>query len=523
MQPQPSRSGIDPAVFWPAAAIAVGFVAWGSLAPAHLAAVAQVVLGKVIEAFGWGFVAATTAFLAFAAFLALSRFGAIRLGHDDDRPEFRTSSWIAMMFSVGMGIGLMFWGVAEPINHFASPPYGLAEPRTREAGLLAMEYAYFHWAFHPWAVYAIVGLALAYSTFRKGLPNLLSSAFTPLLGARVHGPLGKAIDILAIFATLFGTATSLGLGAQQINSGLNFLWQTGESNDIALAIIAVMTVLFILSAVSGVSRGIQFLSNLNMVVAVLLLAFLASVGPTVFILNALTESLGAYLSDLIPMSFHTAAFSDGKWLGNWTIFYWAWWISWTPFVGTFIARISKGRTIREFVVGVLLVPSGVTFVWFAVMGGTALHAELLGPGGIVAAVEQQGAAVSLFALLAQYPAASLTSLAAMFLVAVFFVSGADAGAVVMGMLSSRGVIEPAPGVVVLWGLLAGASAAILLVMGGLNGLQTASIIAAAPFLLVMVGLCAALWRSLLDDLEEHHVTSADRLVEFRDRTRAAAE
>lgn len=332
MERRRQAQGIDPVVFWTAALIALAFVVWGSVAPANLATVAGVILERIIRLFGWGFVVSTAFFLVFALYLAFSRFGNIRLGRDDDRPEFRTVCWIAMMFSVGMGIGLMFFGVAEPIYHFATPPHHLVQPETKAAALLAMKYTYFHWALHPWAVYAVVGLALAYFTFRKSQPNLISSAFTPLLGDLVHGPTGKAIDVLAIFATLFGTATSLGLGAQQINSGLNYLWQTGQSTWIALTIIAVMTVLFILSAVSGVGKGIQFLSNLNMVIAVLLLLFVAVAGPTVFILNAFAESIGYYFSDLITMSFRTAAFSDGQWLGDWTIFYWAWWVSWAPFV-----------------------------------------------------------------------------------------------------------------------------------------------------------------------------------------------
>ncbi|MBA3447651.1 MAG: BCCT family transporter [Pseudaminobacter sp.] len=501
MQTASRLRGIDPAVFWPAILIAGGFILWGAASPASLASVSQATLAAIIKGFGWGFVVSTALFLVFSVFLALSRFGKIRLGLDDERPEFRTVSWICMMFSVGMGIGLMFWGVAEPVYHFGTPPHGLAVAQSKEAALIAMKYSYFHWALHPWAIYAVVGLAIAYFTYRKGLPTLISSAFTPLLGDRVNGPIGKTIDILAIIATLFGTATSLGLGAQQINSGLNFLWGTGESTNIALMIIAVLTVLFILSAVSGVGKGIQFLSNMNMVVAVLLLVFLAVVGPTVFILNTFAESLGYYLSDLVSMSFRTAAFSDGEWLASWTIFYWAWWVSWAPFVGVFIARISKGRTIREFVTGVLLIPSGVTFIWFTIMGGTALHSELMGAGGLVEAVNNQGAAISLFALLEQYPATALTSFMAIFLVAIFFVSGADAASVVMGMLSSGGTLQPASGVVVLWGVLAGASACVLLVMGGLQGLQTASIIAAAPFLLVMVGLCVSLWKALLDEIE----------------------
>lgn len=494
---------VDPGVFWPALIIAGGFVAWGVMAPDSLSSVATAVLNWIIRVFGWSFVVSTAFFLIFAVFLAFSRFGRIRLGHDDETPEFSTISWVCMMFSVGMGIGLMFWGVAEPVYHFAGPPHGLAQPQSREAALVAMQYAYFHWALHPWAIYAVVGLALAYFSYRRDLPTLISSAFHPLLGDRIHGPIGRMIDVLAIIATLFGTATSLGLGAQQINSGMNFLWNTGESATISLTIIGVLTVLFILSAVSGVGKGIQFLSNMNMVIALLLLLFLAAVGPTVFIMDTLIEALGLYVSDLVSMSFRTSAFSDGKWLASWTIFYWAWWVSWAPFVGVFIARISRGRTIREFVIGVLLIPSAVTFVWFTIMGGTALYSELVGPGGLVEAINAKGAPVSLFALLEQYPMAIVTSTVAMFLVAIFFVSGADAASVVMGMLSSRGTTHPRSGIVVLWGLLAGASASVLLVMGGLSGLQTASIIAAAPFLLVMVGLCISLWKGLFDDIEVH--------------------
>lgn len=500
MQQLTESSGIDRAVFWPALVIGGGFVLWGTVAPDSLSVSAKWALDGILRTFGWSFVVSTAFFLILSVFLATSRFGDIKLGADDETPEFSTISWVCMMFSVGMGIGLMFWGAAEPISHFGAPPHGLAEPRTREAALIAMQYSYFHWALHPWAIYAIVGLALAYFSYRRNLPVLISSAFQPLLGDRIHGPIGKTIDVLAIIATLFGTATSLGLGAQQINSGLNFLWGTGEAIWISLVIIAVLTVVFIFSAVSGVGAGIQFLSNMNMVVAVLMLAFLAVLGPTVFIFNTFIESLGEYLSNIVAMSFRTAAFSDGKWLSSWTIFYWAWWVSWAPFVGVFIARISRGRSIREFVVGVLLIPSAVTFVWFTIMGGAALHSEMVGPGGLVDALKAKGEAVSLFVLLGQFPWATFTSAVAMFLVAIFFVSGADAASVVMGMLSSRGTLHPRASVVVLWGLLAGASASVLLVMGGLAGLQTASILAAAPFLLVMVGLCVSLWRGLMDDV-----------------------
>src|SRR5215217_224992 len=486
-------STVDVGVFGISLGISVFFVLWGVFFTESLSAVASAVLGFLIDDFGWVFILSTFGFLVFVVYLAFSRYGKIKLGRDEDEPEFNTISWVAMMFSVGMGIGLMFYGVAEPISHFSAPPHGLAKPETEGAARVAMEYSYFHWALHPWAIYAVVGLSLAYFTFRKGKRNLISSAFYPILGNRVDGPAGKAIDSLAIFATLFGTATSLGLGALQINGGLNYLWDVPNSTAVAILVIAVMTALFILSAVSGVHRGIQWLSNVNMVLAVVLVLFLLVVGPTVFILNTFTESIGGYLSNLVPMSFRTAAFSDADWLASWTIFYWAWWISWTPFVGTFIARISKGRTIREFVLGVLVVPSIVTFVWFGVLGGTAINLELSGQGNIADAVAESPA-VALFATLNQFPLAGLMSLIAVILVALFFISGADAGAIVMGMLSSRGILEPSKAVVVVWGSLA--AAAILLLSGGLEGLQQAAIISAAPFVLVMICMCYSLFKEL---------------------------
>ena len=506
---RPAGSTVDKGVFGISVGIAALFVLWGVFFAENLATVAGAVLGFLMNSFGWVFILSTFGFLMFAVYLAFSRYGKIKLGADGDEPEFRTVSWVAMMFSVGMGIGLMFFGVAEPISHYGAPPHGLAKPETEAAASLAMEYSYFHWAFHPWAIYAIVGLALAYFTFRKGRKNLISSAFYPILGDKVDGPIGKSIDILAIFATLFGTATSLGLGALQITGGLNFLNDAvpADSRWWAIGIIAVMTLAFILSAISGIHRGIQWLSNTNMVLAVVLVLFLFVVGPTVFILNTFTESVGGYFANLVPMSFRTAAFGDAAWLSAWTVFYWAWWISWTPFVGTFIARISRGRTIREFVLGVIVVPSLVTFVWFGVLGGSALNLELTGNPGIVEAVSESST-VALFATLGEFPLAGLMSVIAIVLVALFFVSGADAGAVVRGMLSSRGALEPNRAVVAIWGTLAGATAAICLLANGLEGLQQAAIISAAPFVLVMIGLCY----SLMKELRKEPQTAPERLT-----------
>ena len=492
MDKQGSR--VDPQVYFVALGITVAFVLVGVLWTDELATIVGNTLGWIVNSFGWFFVLSTVAFLIFTGFVAMTHYGNIRLGKDDDRPEFRTVSWIAMMFSAGMGIGLMFYGVAEPISHLAAPPLGLAKPGTDEAARTAMEYSYFHWALHPWAMYAVGGLAMGYFCFRKGMPNLISTAFHPLLGDRVYGPIGKGIDVLAIFATMFGSATSLGLGALQISGGLHFVWDVKSSTTLAVVIIAVLTGAFIVSAVSGVGRGVQWLSNFNMGLAVLLLLFILIVGPTVFIFDTLIGATGDYLGGFLGRSFRTGAFGGSEWLGNWTIFYWVWWISWVPFVGTFLARISKGRTMREFVIGVLLIPSGVTFVWFAILGGTALHLQLSGAANLTDAVAQPE--VALFTLLGEFPIAAVTSVVVIVLVGVFFVSGADAASIVMGMLSCRGALDPPRLVVALWGTLMGAVAIVLLLSGGLASLQQAAIIVGAPFTLVLLGLAVSLHRAL---------------------------
>jgi glycine betaine transporter len=510
MEQREESPRIDSTVFWVAAILSAIFVAWGVFFADSLAAVFDAVLfSYLIPNFGWVFILSSFGFLAFSIYLAASRFGRIRLGGDDERPEFSTVSWVAMMFSAGMGIGLMFFGVAEPMSHMGTPPFGLADPNTKGAAQVAMEYSYFHWALHPWAIYAIVGLALAYFCFRKGMPNLISTAFYPLLGDRVYGPAGKTIDILAIFATLFGSATSLGLGALQINQGLNVLFGIGGKNAVGMAIvvIAVLTVCFILSAISGVHRGIQWLANTNMVLAVFLLLFLFVLGPTVFILDTFVQSIGGYLANIIPMSFRTASYGDSAFVSGWTVFYWAWWISWAPFVGTFIARISRGRTIREFVVGVILVPSVVSFVWFAILGGTAIDLQLSGAADIAGPVSAGNQPGALFLTLQQFPLFWLTALIVVILVALFFISGADAASVVMGMLSSRGNLHPKSWNIIVWGTFTGAAAAICLLAGAIQGsvdaaitaLQSVAIASAAPFVLVLIGLCFSIMRALREE------------------------
>jgi choline/carnitine/betaine transport len=492
-------------VFYVTGAIAIAFVVWGLVSTQSLGSSSLTAQNWVITNTGWFFVLSSTFFVIFVIWLAASKYGRIPLGHDDEKPEFRTVSWIAMMFSAGMGIGLMFWGVAEPLSHFVTPPPGTSAAESDEAFQTAMATTMFHWALHPWAIYAVVGIAIAYGTFRKGRSQLISSAFRPLIGARAEGPVGRVIDVLAIFATLFGSAASLGLGALQIGSGLTYNgWVDDPGKIVLVAIIVVLTIAFIASAVSGVAKGIQWLSNTNMVLALVLAAFVFVAGPTLLILNLLPTALGDYASQMTEMASRTAASGDDAmkdWLANWTIFYWAWWVSWTPFVGMFIARISRGRTIRQFVTGVLIVPSLVSLVWFAVFGGTAIDIQRT-TGDLVDTAGKVNVDSALFQMLDQLPIASVTTVLVMVLVGIFFVSGADAASIVMGTLSEKGSTEPSKRSVVFWGSVMGGVAAIMLVIGGddaLEGLQQITIVAAVPFVLVMAALCVSLYKDLQTD------------------------
>lgn len=457
-------------------------------------------LAWVLNNFGWLFVVAADVFLVLCLVIAFSRFGRIRLGADDSEPEFGNLAWIAMMFSAGMGIGLMFYGVGEPLAHYLEPPPASGVPaRSAAAAHTAMEYSFFHWTLTPWAIYGIAGLALAYAGFRKGRGNRLSAAFVPLIGARraASWP-GRAIDLLAVFATVFGTATSLGLGALQVAEGLDLTAGITASRATELIIITALSAAFAVSAFSGLHRGIKWLSSLNIALAAALMAFVFLLGPTVYVLDTIPASVGGYLQNLLPMATRTGAFTDRAWLGTWTIFYWAWWLSWAPFVGTFIARISHGRTIREFLIGVLLVPSGATIVWFCVMGGSALRLDSTGRADLAGAVKD-GAEASLFAMLDALPIGTVTSFIAMILVMTYFITSADSASLVMGSLTSRGALHPAPWLVVVWGVLMASTAAVLLVVGGLNSLQTATILVALPFVVVMLLLCWALLRELRED------------------------
>ena len=502
--PGRDRPRTDWVVFGVTAALTLAFVLWGAVWTDSLEDASADLLSGLMHNGGWGFVLAASAFVVFALWLAASRYGRITLGVEGEKPEFRTVSWIAMMFSAGMGIGLMFWGVSEPLAHFDTPPPGTSPQDSGDRMATAMATTLFHWTLHPWAIYAVVGLAIAYSTFRRRRRQTVSAVFTPLIGEKnASGAGGRLIDVLAIIATVFGSAASLGLGALQIGSGVEKLnWLEKVGTGLLVAIIAVLTVAFVASAVSGVEKGIQWLSNTNMVLALLLAAFVFVAGPTVLVLDMLPTSVFTYLGDLPEMAGRTEI-SGGEgvpaWLGSWTVFYWAWWISWTPFVGMFIARISRGRTIRQFIGGVILVPSAVSLLWFAIFGGSAMRLQEQDRLGDETTPEGR-----LFAVLQEFPIATATSLLVMVLVGIFFVSGADAASVVMGTLSQKGSLEPSRWAVVFWGVVTGAVAAIMLLVGSgqgdaLTGLQNLTILAAAPFVVVMIFMCVALMRDLRHD------------------------
>ncbi|MFF4607195.1 BCCT family transporter [Streptomyces sp. NPDC001339] len=491
-------------VFGVTALLTLAFIGWGATSTTSLKNASTAMLNWVMDNGGWAFVLASSGFVIFAIWLAVGKYGRITLGKEGEPPEFRTVSWIAMMFSAGMGIGLMFYGVSEPLGHFTSPPPGTDPKDAAQAMDTAMATTLFHWTLHPWAIYAVVGLAIAYSCFRRGRRQTISAVFTPLIGTRrANGWGGRVIDILAIFATLFGSAASLGLGALQIGSGIKVLgWMDGVGTSLLVAVITVLTIAFILSAVSGIAKGIQLLSNINMVLAVVLAVFVFVAGPTVLILNLLPTSLGSFLGELPQLAGRTEAASGaevGDWLRTWTVFYWAWWISWTPFVGMFIARISRGRTIRQFVGGVILVPSVVSLLWFAVFGGSAM--KLQDGKRLSGSATPEG---RLFDVLHQYPLFTVMSILVMVLVGIFFVSGADAASIVMGTLSQKGTLEPSRLMVVFWGVVTGAVAAIMLLIGGgsddaLTGLQNLTILVAVPFMVVMIAMCWALTRDLRSD------------------------
>lgn len=482
----------NPFVFYASAAMicicVVAAASFGERAAQFCASV----LATISRNFGWLYVLVVSGFVLFALLLA-NRFGHVRLGRDDERPEFSTASWFAMLFSAGMGIGLLFFSVAEPILHYTAPP--AAPARSLEAAREAMTITFFHWGVHAWGIYAVVGAALAYFCFRRQLPLSMRSCLYPFVGERMYGRLGDVVDLLAVFATVFGLATSLGLGAMQINAGFARVFGAPIAPWVQVVIIAVVTGCATLSLVSGLDAGVRRLSEINMVVAACLLAFVFVCGPTLFLLDAFVDNLGNYLSGLISRSFLRGAYRSEDWYADWTLFYFAWWIAWCPFVGTFVARISRGRTLREFVLGVVFVPSLLTFFWLTVFGNTALHMEVMEGIDIASAVHKD-TSTAIYTVLDQLPLAAITAPLATALVALFFVTSSDSGSLVVDMLTSGGNPDPPIWQRIFWAVTEGVVAAALLLLGGLNALQSAAISAGLPLLFILILLCVGLWRAL---------------------------
>jgi len=501
--PTPNSGTINPPVFYTSAAIIIALVIFASLAPDTAQSVFGAVQGWIMENVSWFYVLAVALILISIVFMAMSRYGDIKLGPDHSTPDYKNSTWFAMLFSTGMGIGLMFFGVAEPVMHFLTPPVG--EPGTVEAAKEAMKLTFFHWGLHAWAIYAIVALVLAFFSYRHNLPLTLRSALYPLIGDRIYGPIGHAIDIFAIIGTVFGIATSLGFGVLQINSGFNYLFDLPVNVTVQVILIIVATALATLSVASGLDKGIRRLSEITLVLAVILMLLVLAFGPTAFLFKSFVQNTGSYLSEIVSKTFNLYAYEPTDWIGGWTLFYWGWWISWSPFVGMFIARISRGRTIRQFITGVLLVPTGFTLAWMTVFGNTAidmiLNQNMTGLADIVSA----DSSLALFNFLERFPLSSVLSLVAVAMVLLFFVTSADSGSLVIDMLASGGKLNTPVWQRIFWASSTGVVAIALLINGGLQALQTVTIASALPFSVILLTATWGLLRAL-------HVDSTKRML-----------
>jgi choline/glycine/proline betaine transport protein len=496
-------------VFWPSVILITTLIVVTLWAGDSAESVFNAVRNGITDSAGWLFVAAVNIFIGFALYFAFSKYGGIRLGGEDAEPDFTTMEWFAMLFSAGMGIGLMFYAVAEPMWHLISPPH--AEVGSTEAIRDAMGVTFLHWGFHAWAVYAIVALALAFFAFNRDLPLSFRSVFYPLLGDRINGWIGDVIDVLAVLATLFGLATSLGLGAAQAGAGMEYVFGFENTTNLQVLIIIGVTLIATLSVILGIDKGVKVLSEFNIRLAGLFLLFILIVGPTLYIFESFIQNLGHYAQNFGKYAFWTQSYEEGSFMSSWTVFYWAWWISWSPYVGMFIARISRGRTVKQFVLGVLIVPTIITFLWMSGFGGSALFLETNGIAEIAAAVEADQT-TSLFILLDQFPWAIVTSFLAIILVLSFFVTSSDSGSLVIDGLTSGGKLDAPVGQRIFWASTEGIVAAVLLLGGGLGALQAGAISTGLPFLIVLLVMCY----SLKQGLEEEH---QDYLRKDRDKER----
>jgi choline/glycine/proline betaine transport protein len=490
---------VNPPTFFISAAIILGFAAIGILFTSAASDIFGAIQAFIANYTGWFFVLVVNIVLGYSVYLLFSKYGSIRLGGQDQKPEFTTLGWFAMLFSAGMGIGLLFYGVAEPMYHFTSPPtVPPGSPEEAQRAQHAMGLTFLHWGLHPWAVYSVIALGLAYFGFNRGMPLSIRSIFYPLIGNKIYGPAGHAIDILATVATLFGVATSLGLGVSQVNAGLNSVFGLPEGPGIQAILIAIITAFATISVVVGLDGGIRRLSEMNMIIAAALLLFLLILGPTIFILEAYIENIGYYIQHFPHLATWNETYTRGDWQNAWTVFYYGWWISWSPFVGMFVARVSKGRTIKEFIAGVLFVPTLVTFLWMTIMGDAALYIEMFGDGGIAAAVSES-VPKALFAFLDKFPLASVTSILATIVIITFFVTSSDSGSLVIDIITAGGLEEPPTGQRIFWAVTEGVVAAVLLAGGGLTALQTAAITTGLPFAVLLLIVCVGLQKGLKTD------------------------
>ncbi|WP_252963002.1 BCCT family transporter [Psychrobacter sp. PSP] len=503
-----SRSTILLPVFIPAAVIMLLLVIGTAINPEAAGALFSDVLSFTTETFGWFYMLAVALFLMFIIVLAFSSYGSIKLGPDHGEAEYGFLEWFAMLFSAGYGIALLFYGVAEPVMHFSSPP--MSDPQTIAAAKEAMQIAYFHWGFHIWAIYGVVGLSLAYFAFRHGLPLSIRSTLYPLIGDKIHGPIGHIVDVFAILGTMFGIATSLGLSVSQINAGLNYLLPDiiPVNTTIQVVAIALVTSAALVSVLAGMDKGVKRLSILNMVLATALMVFVFVVGPTIFILNAFMENTGSYLGNIVERTFSLQAYENSDWIGSWTLFIFAWTIAWAPFVGLFIAKISRGRTIREFVLGVMLVPTFFTFFWFSVFGDTALHMIMVDGYNSLISEVQNNQAIALFKLLERLPFTEFVSSLTILLIITFFVTSSDSGSLVIDSLAAGGRSDTPWWQRSFWVVTEGAVAAVLLIAGGLTALQTAAIVSALPFAIIILISMFGMWRALR--IEGHRNQSLDQ-------------
>ena len=514
------RFTIDAAVCFPALTLLFGAILLVLAVPEAGSNPFAGVQAVIVDTASWFYVLIVTLIAVIVVFLAVSRYGDIKLGPDHAEPDYSYASWFAMLFSAGIGIGMMFYGIAEPVMHYLSPPTGPGG--TPEAATEAIQISYFHWGFNAWATYAVVAMILAYFAYRHDLPLTLRSAFYPLIGERIHGPAGAAVDVFAVICTTCGISVSLGLGVLQINTGFNYLFELPIDVWVQVGLIFATMALATVSVVLGLDTGIKRLSEINIILAVLLLLLILLTGPTALLLSGTLQNFGAYVAGLVPRTLDMYVYDQTDWFGGWTIFYWGWWISWTPFVGVFVARISRGRTIREFLVGVTIVPTLFICLWMGVLGGSAL--ELIGNQGVseLGTAVQENPAVGLFRFMEFLPATKALSVISLLMIVIFFVTSADSGAMVLNMLSAKGVDNTPALQRTLWTLVIALAASLLLLGGGLQALQTATIASALPFAIALLGAFWGFGRALLADgakRQSHstHVPPATAAEGWRDR------